>query len=145
MNSTCESIRDDLLVADLNELRGEGSSTVAGHVRSCAACRELAAGIIADHELLATSLGKLRASTPVTSLPQRRLQRAAWWSVPLAAAAALTLLLVGQQPEELPNMAPLARLMFRNPPVVTPASGQQAMVLEKNEMTIVWLYPEESL
>jgi hypothetical protein len=95
---------------------------------------------------MATSLGKLRPSSqPIASVRQRRQVGAAWWSAPLAAAAVLALLLSPRASDELPNIDALTRLMFRSTPVITPVAGQQAMVLEKNEMTIVWLYQEEKL
>jgi hypothetical protein len=146
MKPTCEEIRDDLLVADLAELRGEGDSDVARHVSSCAQCQQLAARILEQHSIMATSLGQLRPSSqPVAAARKHSRVRAAWWSAPLAAAAVLALLLSPRAGDELPNIDPLTQLMFRATPVITPAAGQQAMVLEKNEMTIVWLYQEEKL
>jgi hypothetical protein len=141
MKQTCEAMRDNLLVAELAELRGEGDSRVAEHVRTCAACRALAANILEQQGYMATSLATLRASAQPTIVPiKHKSARAVWWSVPLAAAAILTLLLVRPDSDELPNVDALTRLMFRSTPVITPSAGRQAVVLEKNEMTIVWLY-----
>jgi hypothetical protein len=139
-------MRDNLLVAEQAELRGVGDSPVAEHVRICAACRALAENILEQHGAMAASLATLRASTQPAVVPiKHKSARAVWWSVPLAAAAILTLLLVRPNSDELPNVDALTRLMFRSTPVITPSSGRQAMVLEKNEMTIVWLYPEEPI
>ena len=45
--------------------------------------------------------------------------------------------------DELPNVDALARMTFKDSPLVTPPAGKQAVVMERNEMTIVWLYEQE--
>jgi hypothetical protein len=72
-------------------------------------------------------------------LVRPRTRRWLWVPLPLAAAAVSALLLL---PREQPPRGPapiLAQLMFPEEPVVTPAEGQQAIVMEKNDLTIVWL------
>jgi len=62
-----------------------------------------------------------------------------WVLVPLAAAAALTLI-IGRGDEKLPQRnTMLAQLMFPEQAVVVPQEGQQAVVIDKNDMTVVWL------
>jgi predicted anti-sigma-YlaC factor YlaD len=141
----CAAAREEMLGADLDELRGSGDTPLAEHLRACAKCRARADVIVAGHALLATSLAGLKPAADnagVTRLHKARGYR--WVPLPLAAAAIIALLFVGQQGDEaLPNMDAVTRLMFRETPVVSPTTGQQAMVIEKNNMTIVWLYKGE--
>ncbi len=145
MQANCAELREDLMVAELSELHGDGDSRVAEHIRNCAACRALAAEIIDGHEALAKSLATMRAPVAAVRPISEARRRAVVWSVPLAAAAMIALLLVNTESNELPNVEPITRLLFRATPLVTPAPGRQALILEKDEMTIVWLYPEEKL
>ena len=140
----CAAARDEMLVADLEELRGEGHSALAVHLRSCTECRARATTLLGGHAALERGLAALQPAD--STIPRLRIRHWHWLPVPLAAAAGLALLLVGQQADErLPNVDGIARLMFRETPVVAPAAGQQAMVIEKNDLTIVWLYQEERL
>jgi hypothetical protein len=34
-------------------------------------------------------------------------------------------------------------MTFKDTPLVTPPAGKQVVVMERNEMTIVWLYEQE--
>ena len=144
---SCEAVRDAMLEAELEELRGIGGSDVATHIRGCAACRERAQIILRGHDRLAASLDSIRARTPATAVVpiQRKLRRLSWVPLPLAAAAVLALLMIPRlnDDDELPRMDAIVRLMFQEQPVASPPAGQQAMVIEKKEMTIVWLYSQE--
>jgi hypothetical protein len=140
----CAAARDEMLVVDLEELRSEADSPLADHLRSCSACRARASALLGGHAALERGLAKLQPADRIK--PSLRARPWYWLPVPLAAAAALALLLVNQQTNEtLPNVDGIARVMFRERPVVAPAAGQQAMVIEKNDLTIVWLYQEERL
>ena len=144
---SCEVIRDAMLEAELEELRGIGDSDVAKHIRECAACRQRAQIILRGHDRLAASLDSMRpraADTAVVPI-QRKWRRLSWVPLPLAAAAVLALLMIPRlrDDDELPRMDAIVRLMFQEQPVASPPPGQQAMVIEKNEMTIVWLYSQE--
>ena len=145
----CDVAREEMLVADLHELRGEGDTDLAMHVRTCAQCRRQAEIILGEYDTLRTSLGGLEPHTETAQVTPirtaRKPRRYLWIPLPLAAAAVLALLLVRGQNDELPNMDAVTRMMFQETPVVSPASGQQAMVIEKNNMTIVWLYKGERL
>lgn len=146
MKMNCDVAREEMLVADLHELRGEGDTELATHVRTCAECRKRAEIILGEYDTLRTSLGGLEPRTATAQVtPIRKPRRYLWIPLPLAAAAVMALLLVRGQNDELPNMDAVTRMMFQETPVVSPASGQQAMVIEKNNMTIVWLYKGEKL
>lgn len=76
---TCEQMRSALRTADLAELRGEGSGDLAAHVRTCAACRAVAARILSGTKRLGVAVrGRAR-------------RRAAAILVPLALAAGIML------------------------------------------------------
>jgi anti-sigma factor RsiW len=144
---SCTVMREAMLEAELDELRGLGESDVAQHVRTCAACGERAEILVRGHDKLAASLAAIRpraADANVTPI-QRKWRKLSWVPVPLAAAAVLTLLMIPQQngDEELPRIDAIARMMFKEEPAVSPPPGKQAMVIEKKEMTIVWLYSQE--
>jgi predicted anti-sigma-YlaC factor YlaD len=139
----CELAREEMLIADLEELRGEGNSELAMHLRSCADCRAHVERILHAHTAMGTGIA---AFTPQSKVVPLRRRHTAWrWApIPLAAAAVLALLLVQQQQEGLPKMDAVVQMMFREAPLVAPPAGKQAMVIEKNNMTIVWLYDEET-
>ena len=140
----CTAARDEMLVADMEELQGEGDTPLALHVRSCDACRAYAGALVHWHESLARGLDAL--TPPARVLPLRRKPLARWLPLPLAAAAGIALLMVRtRQDEALPNVDAVARLMFREAPLVAPPAGKQAMVIEKKDMTIVWLYNQEKI
>ena len=137
---SCEEIREEMLVAEMDELRGIGESDVAQHVRTCDACAAVARRILAGHAQIDAAMTTLTRSTA-----KKKQRVAAWIPIPLAAAAVIALLMIPRmQDDALPNMDAITRLMFQEEPIVAPAAGQQAMVLEKNDMTIVWLYSQET-
>jgi hypothetical protein len=141
----CQTARDELLVADLEELRGSGSSELAAHLRSCNECRARAEMVLGSHASLdaaLASIGSTHTRERVAPIAGRR-RKYAWLPVPLAAAAILALLLGRQPSETLPNVDALARLMRPRAPVVQPPAGKQAVIMEKSDMTIVWLYDQE--
>ena len=142
---TCETARQAMMDAELDDLRGQGGSELSVHLRTCAACRTRADAILASYGALARGLDVFQpsaAETPVMRLARRR-RRVAWLPLPLAAAAALALLLARRTPDPLPNVDALARWMLREPPIVEPRAGRQAVVIEKQNLTIVWLYEQE--
>lgn len=139
----CEQAREEMLIAELEELRGEVNSGLALHVSNCADCRARAATMLHGHAAMGTGLATLAPQAKAVQL--RRTQTAWRWApLPLAAAAVLALLFVQRRPERVPNMDAVAQMMFREKPLVAPPAGKQAMVMEKDNMTIVWLYNEET-
>ena len=140
----CTVARDEMLGADLAELKGDAGSPLAAHIRTCAACAAYASALVQGHASLARGLDALAPAASV--IPLRRNPLIRWLPLPLAAAAVIALVMVqARQDDALPNVDAVARLMFRETPVVAPPAGQQAMVIEKKDMTIVWLYNQESI
>ena len=144
---SCRSAREEMLVAELAELRGTGTSELAEHLRECSECRGRADMLLDSYTSLTAGLAQLasqQTEARVTSSARRR-RKYLWLPLPLAAAAALALLLVRGESETLPNVDALARLMRPATPLVQPPAGKQAVVIEQNDMTIVWLYDQERL
>lgn len=144
----CTEFREAMLEAELDELRGIGASDVAMHIRECADCRTRADVLRLGHERLAASLATLHPRVADSNVvPMRRKSRGlSWLPLPLAAAAVLALLMIPRMngEDELPRIDAIAAMMFRSQPIASPPPGQQAMVIEKNDMTIVWLYGQET-
>jgi hypothetical protein len=142
----CEAVRDALLEADMDELRGTGDSDVTRHVATCADCAAYARRIMQSYSQMAVGLGQMSTqNVAATVIPMKKRRPAMWLPLPLAAAAILALLLLRSEREELPNVDALAQLITREAPVASPPAGKQAMILERNDMTIVWLYQQEKL
>jgi hypothetical protein len=142
----CADVQAAMLEAELDELRGAGSTPIAKHVASCADCASYAQRILRSYGALASGLEQMStqpAAAPVIPMRSRKRNAQKWLPLPLAAAAILALLLVRTERDELPNVDALARMTFRDTPLVTPPAGKQALVMERNEMTIVWLYEQE--
>ena len=130
----CMQARDLMLEADVSELSGAGpdASELARHIAACGDCRNQAQRILrgyADLERGLQAVGRKRRAT----------SRFTWIPIPLAAAAVLTLVLARQN-DPLPDMSFLTARMTQQQPVVTPPSDRQAIVIEKNDLTVVWLY-----
>lgn len=137
MRRECTAAREWLLEADIAELR-----TLTGphtqHIRECAQCRAVAQVLLRGHAQLDEGL---RAIAPAAKT--LRLLRSRWpllIPLPLAAAAVLALLLTRSEKTPPPPSPLLAQLLMPDAPVVTPPAGKQAVVLEKNDLTVVWLY-----
>jgi hypothetical protein len=122
-------VRDWLLEADMAQLH-DPPVQIAQHLRDCVTCRSALQSVIASYADLDSGIEQLVR-------PAR--QRWLWLPLPLAAAALAALLLM---PREKPPAGPskvLTQLMFPAEPIVTPAAGQEAVVIEKDELTVVWL------
>lgn len=150
MTMDCPTARDLLLEADPAELRGEGDSPLAAHLRDCAACRARAQAILAGEAELDAALRSLaaaRTGTRVIALwPRHGLaRRVGTIAVPLAAAAAAAgvVLLRPAPAGEKPGVTTekIARALFPRQPVVRPGPGRSAMVLQTRDpgVTVVWI------
>jgi hypothetical protein len=145
-NMNCTTAREEMLIADLADLRGEGSSELAAHLRTCTECRAVAATLVRSQGVMNEGLAALKPRAPAKVGVIRKPIAWRWAPLPLAAAAVLALLLARPQSNNtLPNIDAITQRMFREAPVFAPPAGKQAMVIEKNNMTIVWLYNEEKL
>jgi hypothetical protein len=110
---TCESIRDAMLEAELDELRGHGDSTIAGHLRECLTCRRIGAELVLETDRLARSVIPRPTATPRAG--RRHAVRFAGAAAFVGVAATVTIFL-RRGPEPLPvrTTAPMVAL----PPVV---------------------------
>lgn len=133
----CARIRAEMLEADLPELKGTAGTPLSEHIASCGDCRAVADRLLAAYRELDSGLSALGPRRNVLPL-RRRIAR--WAPLPLAAAAVLALLLTRPATQEVKEPTQLAALMFKEEPLVTPPAGKQAMVMEKNDLTVVWLY-----
>ncbi|HEX6749868.1 MAG TPA: hypothetical protein VF092_21425 [Longimicrobium sp.] len=148
----CPTARGLLLEADPAELRGDGDSPLAAHLRECADCRARADAILAGEAELDAALRTLtapRAGTRVIPLRPRRsaAMRFGAAAVPLAAAAvAAGIVLFGRGTTSTPERPGviterIARSLFPAPPVVRPEPGRTATVLKTRDpgITLVWI------
>jgi hypothetical protein len=129
MNADTRHLRDWLLEADMAELR-HPPADVAQHLNECVTCRSALRTVMQSYQQLDTGLNTLVR-------PRRRPW--IWLPLPLAAAAVSALLLTQSEPAPRGPSAILTQLMFPEEPIVTPPAGKDAIVMEKNELTIVWL------
>ncbi|HUP88551.1 MAG TPA: hypothetical protein VM100_04350 [Longimicrobiales bacterium] len=124
-------VTDWILESDIDQLR-HPPEEISGHLRECLVCTRNLKQVLAGHAALDRGLDSIAQPAP---------RRRKWLlSIPLAAAAVIALVMVSH--EEAPPTGPspvLAQLMFPDEPVVTPAAGQDAVVIEKNDLTVVWL------
>lgn len=142
---SCERARDALLDAEMDELRGLGSTPLARHVAECAECAAYAQRLLRSYGKLAAGLETMSTQKrAATVIPLKKRHRATWLPLPLAAAAVLALLLVRSGNDELPNVDALAQMIMKDEPVALPPAGKQAMIWERSDMTIVWLYQQET-
>lgn len=159
--SDCASFRELMLEAEPAELRGEGESPLARHVRNCPACARAAAVLLQETEhvdafladappldvdaVLARAGIAPRRAAPGTApgrLGIRRFPTRRVW-VPLAAAAALAGLLLLRGPE--PTRVPATDMAAREapaPPLVEALADQDVAVLPTNDpnITVVWIF-----
>lgn len=144
---TCETARQEMLIGDLDELRRDADSALATHLKTCAQCRSRAEAILDGYNNLNIALSEWPVPVPKARELARARHRTPylWLPLPLAAAAALALLLIRNQKTELPDVDAIARLILPEAPIVAPATGQQAVVMEEDGFTIVWLYDQEKL
>lgn len=104
---TCDAMREALLVADLDELRGGGEGEVAVHVRGCAECRR-------DAERILAATASLGGAVRI-----RRWRRSSVILVPVAAAAGLAFFLWARRGPDAPAIQPP---VVAQAPVVPPSA-----------------------
>ena len=135
----CAALHSLLLTADPAELRAEGTSELARHLRACAHCRVLAGQI-----LQTTSLLSARLSADVAIVQQRKRARTwqpAWIALPAAAVIAGLLIIRDLQPnQELPRVGALSQV--KRPVVQTvvnaPRNRDVAVFRTNSNITVVW-------
>ena len=148
----CDLAFEHMLEADPVELAGQDDSELAAHVAQCSRCAAVAAEILAGQEALAQGIRQLQAEGSVEDLlpgvrraaatPRRRwLTRVA---LPLAAAAALALLIVGDRSTVPPPESTLqiADALPRPEQSVRLAPNTNAIVFKTSnpKITVLWFY-----
>ena len=151
--TTCAEVRDLLLEAEPEELRGHGASPVAEHLRTCPGCARLAAAILEETAQLEAWLEAepsvpvaeilTRAGIPVGPRPTLRLpRRSRWVWAPAAAAAAIAVLFVAiESRAPRPLGAPRATPP-EAPPLVEATGGETVAVIQTDnpDITVLWFF-----
>jgi predicted anti-sigma-YlaC factor YlaD len=146
----CAGARQAMLEADPADLAGEVHSELGHHLASCAACRDMAAAILAVERGLAAQLAAARprgraaeAIARVAAAARRRsqLRRAASAGSLLAAAALAALLLLPR--DRLPVTAAPAVALTEPQFSVAAAPGQSVVVMHtaNPKIIVVWYLP----
>jgi hypothetical protein len=126
----CDSARQALLTAELDELRGRGPGPLAAHVRACADCRA------AGHKILNATY----ALAAKLDAPQRS-PWPAWIALPIAAS--LAGLFVMQAITSAPAVPRVGSLLDVKRPVVTPVvnappNRNVAVIKAADDIIVVW-------
>lgn len=153
---TCAQALDHILEADPAELRADAPGELAEHLRGCGRCRDAAERVLAGQAELAYGLAALASMgaadrtrvRPIGTAPTAVRRWAVRAALPLAAAAALALVLRQPSPSAPPASARLAaaaiqRDMMTEDDLVEPGPGRGVAVMATRDpgVTVVWLYP----
>ncbi|MEX2284804.1 MAG: hypothetical protein WEE89_20115 [Gemmatimonadota bacterium] len=143
MSDECMRLRDSLLTAEPDELRGHGQSDLATHIRDCARCSADAQRILGATALLAGQLDRTARIAPVRTVSKPSESLPAWWALPIAAV--LASVLIANELRRAPDPeAPRVGLLqdVRRPvdvPVVNaPADRNVAVFRTTENITVVW-------
>jgi hypothetical protein len=137
--------------AELAELRGEGSTVLAVHVRQCSGCARRAGMLVQATDVLA---GMLEADGRDAELEVHRIRaivRRTWpgrLAAASIAAAALLLFAVGLNrldPGGPPDAVVTDASSLQATPEVEIPTGRNAVVFRTSnpKITVVWYYPSE--
>ncbi|HEX6132856.1 MAG TPA: hypothetical protein VFZ24_02660 [Longimicrobiales bacterium] len=134
----CAGVREQLLTAEPDELRGTGDSPVARHVRACARCARDARRILEAQGELGAALTTLASADRPSRVRALRPALRLAGVLTAAAAAALLLLLPGaeREPERLPGPV----LVVTDVPVVNAGGDDAVAVMQTSDprITVVW-------
>lgn len=159
-DEVCRRPVADLLRADVDELHGNGSSELAGHIRDCERCGALARSILSGYEGLddtldpavdvrersIVALGRARAARGVRHRSRWALPIPPVWTAATAAAASIAAALALVLPAPLDP--PLEQVWQ---PPVTSASAPVVSAPQHNvaviptddpDITVFWFYKE---
>ena len=126
----CREAREAMLIAEREELRGEGETPLAEHVALCEACGRVGSALASDLRRLSASVAR------------RKSKRIALIAALPAAAAILIVARIAVREEPVPRPA-LAAQSPAHVVSVDVAPGQRAAVLKTSDpkVTLVWLAP----
>jgi len=153
----CTEVRELLLEAEPEELRGVGASALAEHLRACRACARIAERILAETRMLDAYLedapppplpeilrraGVARASEGAPAVPAKRTVRRRWLWAPAAAAAAFAALFVALESRGPVTPSVSTTMPAEPPPVVEPASSATVAVMQTDnpDITVLWFF-----
>jgi predicted anti-sigma-YlaC factor YlaD len=142
----CTEARELLLEAELAELRGEGESEVARHIRECARCQAMAREIVEQESSLGQVLAGVRpeVSADIAAAEAAPRLKRRWAAIiPAALAAALAGILLtsnGTPPAVVPSTTEVAAAPAV--PVVDATSSETFVVFNTDnpDIVVVWLY-----
>ena len=143
----CATATDLLLEAEPAELRGEGESALAAHLRECASCRGQAELLLGEQARLAHALDTITA-VHTTPRSQHRPVTRRWLPrvlLPVAAAAAAVIVFVARPAQRADEpLPPLLVLPARiaEVPVVNASTDRNVAVMRTADpkITVVWYY-----
>ncbi len=150
----CELAFERMLEADPEELAGQRDSELAAHIAQCSRCGAVAAEIIAGQNLLAEgikqveTMGDVDAMLPaIRRATARRTKRwrLARTAVPLAAAAAFVLLVLGDREPQVLDTDPSVQLATSRPQHeqtvrLSPNTNAVLFKTSNPKITVVWFY-----
>ena len=159
-DEACRRPVADLLRADVHELKGGGSSELAGHIRTCERCGTLARSILSGNEVLddtlemavdldaprILALGRARADAGIRRPARWRLPMPPAWAAATATAASIAAALALVLPEPVaprpePVWPPTARVA-KAPVVIAPHHNVAVIRTDDPDITVFWFYKE---
>ena len=131
---TCSEAKRALLTAETDELRGQGTGALAGHIRACAGCRAASQQILDATQALASRLDR------TVELPQRSAWPA-WIALPMAASFAAVVAVQAFRSE--PAVPRVGSLQDVKRPVITPvvnapADRNVAVIKATDDIIVIW-------
>ena len=160
VESACGRPVEALLRAELDELKGTGSTELAGHIRACERCGALARSILAGYETLndtlepavelnaprIVALGRSRAEAGVRRTSRWRFAMPPTWAAATAAAASIAAVLALVLPEPRgPGLEPVWQppATVASAPVVSAPHHNVAVIqTDDPDITVFWFYKE---
>ena len=158
-DEVCRRPVADLLRADVDELKGSGSSELAGHIRGCEHCGTVARSILSGYEALddtleaavrvqepsIVALGRARAADARPRTRWRLPTPPAWAAATAAAAsiaAVMALLLPAPPKPQLEQVWQPPAITASAPVVSAPHHNIAVIQTDDPDITVFWFYQE---
>lgn len=137
---TCQAIRDQLLEADLDDLRDGQDTSLARHLRMCDECALIARTIVDTEMAMGTSLDSLARGRSIKVLPVSKTRWLWRVAVPIAVAAGLVAVLV--RGGSMPMTTTQATSMVDHVPIVESSGSKNFTVFNTNDpdIVVVWFF-----